>query len=88
MYFLEPGAQFIQGFPRTLLTPGEGCVSALGDCRLMVDWRLIFSGLPQVLLLQRKRQQGSEKNREPSRHLLDRRSALCAMLSDTPVDRD
>lgn len=26
LYFLEPGAPFIQGFPRTLLAPGRVCV--------------------------------------------------------------
>lgn len=85
LYFLEPGAQFIQGFPRTLLAPGEG-VCLPGECWLMVDWRLAFPGC-RVLLLQRQRQrqQGSEKIWERPRHLLDSCYTPCVMLQETPV---
>lgn len=49
MTFIFPGAraQFIQGFPRTLLTLREGCVSVLREFQLMVDWRLAFPGRPR-----------------------------------------
>lgn len=52
----------------------------------MVDWRLAFPGC-WVLLLQRKRQQGSEKIWERPRHLRGSCYTPCVMLPETPVVR-